>query len=88
MAEIISTPTWPGFLYLAVVMDVYSRRIVACAMETHLRTKPILSALEMALTRRLEAIIHHSDRGCPIYELCLRQALPRGQSHAIDGLGG
>src|ERR1700734_1535180 len=52
-------------LYLAVVMDVYSRRIVGWAMETHLRTELILSALEMALMqRRPEAVIHHSDRGC------------------------
>ena len=65
VADITYVPTWAGFLYLAVVMDVYSRRIVGWAMETHLRTELILSALEMALTqRRPESVIHHSDRGC------------------------
>jgi putative transposase len=48
-----------------MVLDVYSRRIVGWAMETHLRTELILSALEMALMqRRPESVIHHSDRGC------------------------
>lgn len=65
VADITYVPTWAGFLYLAVVMDVYSRRIVGWAMETHLRTELILSALEMALVqRRPEGVIHHSDRGC------------------------
>jgi transposase InsO family protein len=41
-------PTWSGFLYLAMVLDVYSRRVVGWAMETHLKTELILSALEMA----------------------------------------
>jgi transposase InsO family protein len=48
-----------------MVLDVYSRRIVGWAMETHLRTELILSALEMALAqRRPEAVIFHSDHGC------------------------
>jgi putative transposase len=58
-------PTWSGFLYLAVVLDVWSRRIVGWAMETHLRTELVLSALNMALwQRRPQQVIHHSDRGC------------------------
>jgi putative transposase len=58
-------PTWSGFLYLAMVLDVYSRRIVGWAMETHLRTELILAALNMAITqRRPSGVIHHSDRGC------------------------
>jgi putative transposase len=65
VADITYIPTWAGFLYLAMVLDVYSRRIVGWAMETHLRTELILSALGMALVqRRPEAVIHHSDRGC------------------------
>ena len=55
----------PAFLYLAIVLDVWSRRIVGWAMETHLRTELVLAALDMALTqRRPEAVVHHSDRGC------------------------
>jgi putative transposase len=58
-------PTWSGFLYLAMVLDVYSRRVVGWAMETHLRTELILAALNMAITqRRPQAVVHHSDRGC------------------------
>lgn len=65
VADITYIPTWAGFLYLAMVLDVYSRRIVGWAMETHLRTELILAALNMAITqRRPSAVIHHSDRGC------------------------
>ncbi len=53
-----------GFLYLAVVLDAFSRRIVGWAMETHLRTELVLEALNMALARRRPAaVIHHSDQG-------------------------
>lgn len=65
VADITYIPTWAGFLYLAMVLDVYSRRIVGWAMEMHLKTELILAALEMALAqRRPQAVIHHSDRGC------------------------
>jgi putative transposase len=65
VADITYIPTWSGFLYLAMVLDVYSRRVVGWAMETHLRTELILAALDMALVqRRPESVIHHSDRGC------------------------
>jgi putative transposase len=64
VADITYIPTWSGFLYLAVVLDVWSRRIVGWAMETHLRTELVLAALDMAITqRRPHAVIHHSDRG-------------------------
>jgi putative transposase len=65
VADITYIPTWSGFLYLAMVLDVFSRRVVGWAMETHLRTELILAALNMAVTqRRPSAVIHHSDRGC------------------------
>lgn len=65
VADITYIPTWAGFLYLAMVLDVYSRRIVGWAMETHLRTELILAALDMAITQRQPSgVIHHSDRGC------------------------
>ncbi len=65
-ADITYVPTWAGFLYLAVVLDVYSRRIVGWAMADHLRTELVLAALEMALWNRRPArgVIHHSDQGC------------------------
>ena len=64
VADITYIPTWAGFLYLAVVLDVFSRRIVGWAMETYLRTELVLKALNMALDqRRPGEVIHHSDQG-------------------------
>jgi putative transposase len=65
-ADITFVPTWMGFLYLAVVLDVFSRRIVGWAMADHLRTDLVLSALDMALWNRRPdpGVIHHSDHGC------------------------
>lgn len=65
VADITYIPTWSGWLYLAMVLDVYSRKIVGWAMDTNLRTPLILEALEMAVTQRQPRnVIHHSDRGC------------------------
>jgi len=65
VADITYIPTWAGFLFLAVVLDVFSRRIVGWAMANHLRTELILDALDMALERRRpKDVIHHSDQGC------------------------
>jgi putative transposase len=62
--------TWVGFAYLALVIDVFSRRIVGWALATHLRTDLPLEALEMAIWTRqrhgindLTGLIHHGDRG-------------------------
>ena len=65
VADITYVPTWTGFLYLAVVLDAWSRRVVGWAMETHLRTGLVLAALNMAVAQRRPAeVIHHSDQGC------------------------
>jgi putative transposase len=65
VADITYIPTWAGFLYLAVVLDVWSRRVVGWAMADHLRTELVLSALNMAIEqRRPTHVIHHSDQGC------------------------
>lgn len=65
VADITYIPTWSGFLYLSMVMDVWSRKIVGWAMESHLRTELVLAATNMALAqRRPTNVIHHSDRGC------------------------
>lgn len=65
VADITYVPTWAGFLYLAVVLDAFSRRIVGWAMATHLRTELVTDALNMALgQRRPTNVIHHSDHGC------------------------
>jgi putative transposase len=65
VADITYVPTWAGFLYLAVVLDVFSRRVVGWAMDTHLRAELVIDALDMAVAqRRPSAVIHHSDQGC------------------------
>jgi putative transposase len=65
VADITHISTWAGFLYLAVVLDAWSRRVVGWSMATHLRTELVLDALDMALSqRRPEGVIHHSDQGC------------------------
>ncbi len=65
VADITYIPTWAGFLYLAVVLDVFSRRVVGWAMANHLRTELVLEALDMAIFRRKpKDVIHHSDQGC------------------------
>ena len=65
VADITYVPTWNGFLYLAVVLDVWSRKIVGWSIATHLRTSLVTDALNMAIARRSAAgVIHHSDQGC------------------------
>lgn len=57
-------PTWAGFIYLAIVLDVWSRRIVGWAIGEDLRVQLVLAALNMALTtRRAKGVIHHNDQG-------------------------
>jgi putative transposase len=64
-ADITYIRTWEGWLYLASVMDCYSRRIVGWAMADHLHAELVVDALEMAVARRHPArgVIHHSDQG-------------------------
>lgn len=64
-ADITYVPTWQGFLYLAVVLDVFSRRIVGWAMADHMRTELVTDALAMAIHQRRPdpGVIHHSDKG-------------------------
>ena len=65
VADITYVPTWAGFLFLAVVVDAWSRRVIGWAMETHLRTELVLAALDMAVAQRQpKDVIHHSDQGC------------------------
>ena len=64
MADITFLPTASGFLYLAVVLDAWSRKVVGWSMANHLRTELVLDALEMAIgQRRPDGVIHHSDQG-------------------------
>jgi putative transposase len=76
LADITYVPTqWEGFLYLAVILDVFSRRIVGWSMADHLRAELVVAALEMAVwTRRPgEGMIHPSDHGSPYTSLLFGQ---------------
>ena len=64
VADITYIATWTGFLFLAVVVDAFSRRVVGWSMANHLRTTLVLDALNMALAQRHpDEVIHHSDQG-------------------------
>ncbi len=63
-ADITFLPTLAGFLYLAVVLDAWSRRIVGWAFSVDLKTGVVLDALDMAIAaRKPDNVVHHSDRG-------------------------
>jgi putative transposase len=65
VSDITYVRTWEGWLYLAVILDAFSRRVVGWALADHLRTELASDALNMALTTRKPrpGLIHHSDRG-------------------------
>ena len=64
VSDITYIPTKAGFLYLAVVIDVWSRRVVGWSMRDNLATPLVTDALDMATARRRPGrVIHHSDRG-------------------------
>jgi transposase InsO family protein len=88
VGDITYIDTEQGWLYLAGVMDMYSRRIVGWAMGENIDTKLILSAWNMALTRRQPAdrLVFHSDRGCQYASADFRRALEQG--HAIPSMSG
>ena len=64
--DITYIPTWEGWLYLATVIDIASRRVVGYALADHLRTELIADALSNAVAARdpEPGVIFHSDRGC------------------------
>jgi putative transposase len=64
-ADLTEIQTWEGKLYLAVVIDCYSRRCVGWAMAEHMRAELVVEALEMAVWQRkpTAGLIHHSDQG-------------------------
>jgi len=89
VADITYVPTWAGFLFLAVVIDVWSRKVVGWATASHLRTDLVLAALDTAVAQRQpSSVIHHSDRGTQAVHLGrLRATVPAGRRSAVDGLG-
>jgi putative transposase len=79
VGDITYIRTWEGWLYLAIILDVFSRRIVGWAMGTTLHTELVVKAFEMAVQRRrAKGTIAHSDQGCQytslIYGRRIREA--------------
>jgi len=77
MSDIKEIPTWEGKLYLASVIDCFSRRVVGWAMREHMRAELVVEALEMAVSRRRPAagLIAHSDQGSQYVSLVFGQRL-------------
>ena len=74
VADITCVPTQEGFLYLATVLDVFSRKVVGWAMSARQTVELVQSALEMALeTRAARGVVFHSDRGCQYTALAFSQ---------------
>ena len=77
VADITQQRTGEGWLYVAVVLDCFSRRIVGWSMAEHLRTELVLDALDMAIAQRQPGagLIHHSDHGCQYTSLAFGRRL-------------
>ncbi len=74
VADITYVTTWAGFLYVAVVLDAWSRRVVGWSMAAHLRTELVLDALNMAIWRRRpQGVVHHSDQGAQYTSIAFGQ---------------
>jgi len=76
-ADIKEIPTWEGKLYLASVLDCYSRRVVGWAMRDNMEAELVVDALEMAIARRRPGpgLVHHSDQGAQYVALIFGQTL-------------
>jgi putative transposase len=66
VADITQQRTGEGWLYLAVILDAFSRRVVGWSMAEHLRTELVLDALDLAIAQPHPdaGLVHHSDHGC------------------------
>jgi putative transposase len=74
VADITYVPTWAGFIYLAIVLDVWSRRIVGWAIGEHMPAELVIAALDMAIEQRRPVdVIHHSDKGSQYTSLAFGQ---------------
>jgi len=90
VADITYVPTWSGFLFLAVVVDAWSRRVIGWSMAGHLRTELVLDALDMAIARRAptSATVFHSDRGTQYTSLAFgRRCREAGIAGSMGSVG-
>src|SRR6187200_2325601 len=89
-SDITYIRTWQGWLYLAIILDAYSRKVVGWATADHLRTELATAALEMALTTRRPkpGLIHHTDRGVQYTSAAYGQLLAAHQARQSVGRPG
>ena len=82
-ADITYVRTWAGWLYLAVVIDLFSRRVVGWAIADHMRAELFLSTLNMAFDARRpdDGLVHHSDSGSQYASKAHRKILE--EHHAV-----
>ena len=78
VADMTYIPSWTGFLYLAMVIDVYSRKVVGWAFGERMTSDLVILALNMALmTRKPQSVIHYSDQGSQYTSIAFGNRLPR-----------
>ena len=90
VADITQQRTGEGWLYLAVVLDAFSRRVVGWSMADHLRTELVLDALDMAIAQRnpTTGLVHHSDHGCQYTSFAFGRRLATSELVASMGTVG
>jgi putative transposase len=87
VADINDVPTMAGFLYLAVVVDAWSRKIVGWALANHRRAERVLDAMEMVVGQwRPKDVIHYRDQGSQYTSGGVRQAVRRGGCSTLNGV--
>jgi putative transposase len=90
LSDIKEIPTWQGKLYLASVLDCFSRRVVGWSLREHMRAELVVEALEMALSRRRPAgpLVHHSDQGSQYVSLAFgRRCRQNGIAQSMGSKG-
>lgn len=87
VADITYVPTWAGFLYVGVILDVFTRMIVGWSMRNDLGAELVVDALDMACHRRKPepGTIHHSDQGCQYAALAFGRRLRESGLQASMG---
>ena len=90
VADITYVPTHEGWLFLAAVMDLYSRKIVGWSMRDDLEAPLVVDAISMAITRRKPkpGLVHHSDRGSQYASIAMGRTLRDSKIMASMGSKG
>jgi putative transposase len=90
VADITYVPSYEGWLFLAAVMDLYSRKIVGWSMRDDLETPLVVDAISMAITRRrpTAGLVHHSDRGSQYTSIAMGRTLRDSKIMASMGSKG